>query len=66
MIEDVITLNFCPEDPIEDPIKSKWPAIISAINRTANVIGRIMCLIVSTNDIKRKGVPRGLNENGYH
>jgi len=53
----MIIPNFCPQDPIKD--MSKWPAIILAVNRIANVIGRIMSLIVSIiarNGIKIKGI----------
>lgn len=43
-------------------VKSKWPAIILAVNRTARVPGRIIFLIVSIhtiNGIKIAGVPCG-------
>lgn len=43
-------------------VKSKWPAIMLAANRTANVPGRIMFLIVSIHTIKGikiGGVPCG-------
>lgn len=43
-------------------VKSKWPAIIFADNRTANVPGRIIFLIVSIITIKginTAGVPWG-------
>lgn len=43
-------------------VNSRWPAIIFAANRTANVPGRITLLIVSIktiNGIRTKGVPCG-------
>lgn len=43
-------------------VKSKWPAIILAASRTANVPGRIILLIVSIKTIKGikgPGVPCG-------
>ena len=43
-------------------VKSKWPAIIFAANRTAKVPGRITFLMVSIstiNGIRTKGVPWG-------
>ena len=42
---------------------SRWPAIMFAANRTANVIGRIMILIVSIKTMKgvsKRGVPIGI------
>jgi len=58
MIESIIIPNFCLEGLIKDV--SKWPAIIFAINRIANVIGRIRSIIVSMiviNGIELKVVP---------
>lgn len=43
-------------------VKSKWPAIIFAESRIANVPGRIILLVVSINTIKgvkAPGVPSG-------
>lgn len=43
-------------------MRSKWPAIIFAVKRTVNVIGRIIFLIVSIqtiNGINKIGVPWG-------
>lgn len=43
-------------------VNNKWPAIILAVNRIANVIGRIIFLIDSMhtiNGIKIDGVPWG-------
>jgi len=43
-------------------VKSKCPAIKFAVNRTHNVIGRIMFLtisIITMNEIKAVGVPCG-------
>lgn len=51
------------EGPVEDKrVRSKWPAIIFAVSRTARVMGRIIFLIVSINTmkgIKIGGVPWG-------
>lgn len=41
-------------------VRSKWPAIIFAVNRTAKVPGRIVFLIVSIqtiNGMRIEGVP---------
>jgi len=45
MTDNIIIPNFCLEDPIKD--MNKWPAIMLAVNRIANVIGRILSLIVA-------------------
>jgi hypothetical protein len=58
IIERVIILSDCPEDPISDI--NKYPAIILAVNRIARVIGRIINLIVSISTMKGiriRGVP---------
>jgi len=52
---------FNPEEPKR--VKSKWPAIIFAVNRIDKVKGRIINLIDSIRTIKgisMKGVPEGV------
>lgn len=55
--------KFIDEGPVvPNKHRSKCPAIIFADNRMANVLGRIIFLIVSIitiNDISKFGVPRG-------
>lgn len=54
-------LIISPDDPKRD--RSRWPAIIFAVSRIANVIGRITNLIdsiITINGIRIKGVPWGV------
>lgn len=55
-----IIINLGPKFP--NKVRSKWPAIIFAVNRIVNVIGRIIFLIDSIkiiNGIRILGVPWG-------
>lgn len=55
-------VNDSLEPVFPNRVKSKWPAIILAANRTAKVPGRIILLIVSIstiNGIRMGGVPWG-------
>lgn len=59
-IRKILEIN-CPEDPRSD--RSKWPAIILAVNRIDKVIGRIISLIdsiITMNGINKAGVPWGV------
>jgi len=52
---------FNPEDPKR--VKSKWPAIIFAVNRIDKVRGRIIKLIdsiITIKGISMNGVPEGV------
>jgi hypothetical protein len=50
IIERVVILSDCSEDPISDI--NKCPSIILAVNRIARVIGQIINLIVSISTMK--------------